>query len=203
MSRYSIISIGASAGGVEALIQLVQRLPSDLAASLLVVLHFPPDRASALPQVLSRNSGLPASHPQDGEAIQPSHIYIAPPDHHLIVAPGCLHLNQDPPETGHRPAIDPLFRSVARVYGQQAIGVILSGTREDGAAGLALIKSCGGVAIVQHPAEARFIGMPHHALQATPVDYVGKIVEIATVLTSLVQDPIGEQPDRGVEDSAG
>ncbi len=160
MAGHDIIVIGASAGGVEALVQLVQNVPADLPASIFVALHVSPHGSSVLPQILSRHGALLASHPQDGEAIEPGRIYVAPPDHHLWVRRGRVRVSRGPSENGLRPAVDPLFRSAARSYGRRVVGVILSGSLDDGTAGLQAIKSQGGVAIVQRPEDALFVGMP-------------------------------------------
>src|SRR5262249_3161219 len=147
-----IIVVGASAGGVEALMQLVSCLPPDLPATLFVVLHLPSHSSSALPQILRRHGQLSAVHPEDDEAFVPGTIYIAPPDHHLMLNGGHrISLTRGPRENSHRPAIDPLFRSAARAYGSRVVGIVLSGTQGDGTAGLQAIKMRGGVAIVQDP----------------------------------------------------
>ena len=154
MPHPDVIVIGASAGGVEALSQLISNLPADLSASLFVVVHFPSDSTSVLPKILNRRGRLRALHPQDREVIEPGHIYIAPPDYHLILQPGRIRITRGPRENGHRPAIDTLFRSAAHSYQQRVIGVILSGSRDDGVVGLAVIKQLGGLAIAQDPEKA-------------------------------------------------
>ncbi len=132
MPGHDIITVGASAGGVEALGSLVGKLPAD----------------------------LPAEHAEDGQAIEPGRIYVAPPDRHLLIVGGVVRLSRGPRENGVRPAIDPLFRSAARWHGPRAVGVILSGTLDDGAAGLLAIQERGGVAVVQDPDDALFPGCP-------------------------------------------
>jgi two-component system, chemotaxis family, protein-glutamate methylesterase/glutaminase len=113
---HDIVVVGASAGGVEALVRLADSLPADLPAAVFVVLHVPSTGTSALPGILSRHGRLPASHVKDGEPIEPGRIYVAPPDHHLLLQTGHVHLARGPRENGHRPAVDPLFRSAAREY---------------------------------------------------------------------------------------
>ena len=131
MANRDVIVVGASAGGVEALSRLARNLPQDLPASVFVVLHIPAQSTSLLPMILSRAGSLPASHPEDGERIENGHIYVAPPDRHLMIEPGRIRVVRGPTENRHRPAIDPLFRSAARAYGPRVIGVILTGTLED------------------------------------------------------------------------
>ena len=189
-----LIAIGASAGGIEAIAQVTKALPPDLPAAVLIVVHFPAHGKSVLPKILNRYGPLPASHAEDGAAILPGHIYIAPPDHHLLVKSDSLSLSYGPRENGHRPAIDMLFRSVARVYGSRAIGVILSGALDDGVIGLELIKAQGGRAIVQDPDEALFESMPRKAIENVEVDYVLRTAEIASLLSKLVERPIPEKP---------
>ena len=143
MSTRDIIVIGASAGGVEALVDLVRGLPANLPAAVFVVMHFPAQSPSAMPQILTRAGPLPAAHARHGEVIRPGRIYVAVPDHHLIVHREVVHLVRGPQENRCRPAIDPLFRSAAVAYGPRVIGVILSGSLYDGTVGLLAIKRHG------------------------------------------------------------
>lgn len=192
LNHHDIIVIGASAGGVEALANLVYHLSPELAASLFVVVHFPSFGVSVLPQILSRAGPLPAMHPQDGELIRPGCIYTAPPDHHLILQREQIHLNRGPRENGHRPAIDVTFRSAAQTYQNRVIGVLLSGTLDDGTAGLAQIKAMGGMAFVQDPNEALFDGMLRNAIERVPINQVLRVSEIASCLNTLAYIPIQE-----------
>lgn len=185
-----IIVIGASAGGVEALSLLVEQLPADLPASIFVVLHLPAHSPSLLPQILSRRGPLPAGHPADGESIRPGQIYIAPPDFHLLLQSDCVRLVRSPRENGHRPAVDPMFRTAARVFGPRVVGVVLSGTLDDGTVGLAAIKQKGGIAIVQDPGEALYGGMPRNALESVAVDHTLPVAEIAGLLDRLARQPV-------------
>jgi two-component system chemotaxis response regulator CheB len=188
MPDHGIVVVGASAGGVEALAELAASLPDDLAAAVFVVLHLPATGTSALPEILRRNGPLPAAHVNDGEPIRPGRIYVAPPDHHVLVRTGHVHLSRGPRENGHRPAIDPLFRSAAREYATEVIGVVLSGALDDGTAGLLAIKSRGGVAVVQKPTDALYPGMPGNALEHVQVDHVLAAASMGKLLARLVAD---------------
>jgi two-component system chemotaxis response regulator CheB len=194
MPGHDIIVIGASAGGVETLSQLTRHLPADLPAAIFVVLHVPAHSTSLLPQILNRKSPLPALHPADGEAIRNGRIYIAPPDFHLLLEPGRIRLTRGPRENGHRPAVDPLFRTAARSYGPRVVGVVLSGTLDDGTAGLLAIQQRGGVAIVQHPDDALYPGMPRSALEAVAVDHSLSVAGIAEALDRLARKTIEDPP---------
>lgn len=197
MPGHDMIVVGASAGGVEALCQLVGGLPSKLPAAIFVVLHIPAQSPSVLPKILNRSiqkrngqSSLLACHPQDGEAIQHGRIYVAPPDRHLLVKDGYIRLVRGPKENSNRPAVDPLFRTAARTYGPRVVGVVLSGTLDDGTAGLMAVKNRGGVAIVQNPDEALYSGMPKSAIENVDVDHILGISEIAPVLVELAHKPV-------------
>ena len=185
MIGHDIVVVGASAGGVEALTRLVRTLPEDVPATLFVVLHLPADGKSHLPQILTRNGPLLASHPSDGEAIQQRRIYVAPPDHHLVVGRGYVRVIRGPKENGHRPAVDTLFRSAARAYGRRVVGVVLSGSLDDGTAGLQAVKLRNGVGVVQSPDEALFAGMPTSALENVQIDHCLGVAEIGSLLVRL------------------
>jgi two-component system, chemotaxis family, protein-glutamate methylesterase/glutaminase len=172
MPDHDIVVVGASAGGVEALIRLVASVPAQLPAAVFVVLHVPPSGTSALPDILGRSGPLPAGHVKDGEPIEHGRIYVAPPDHHLLLRPGHVHLARGPRENGHRPAVDPLFRSAAREYATRVVGMVLSGALDDGTAGLVASRARGGLAVVQDPADALYSGMPVNALHHVAVDHV-------------------------------
>jgi two-component system chemotaxis response regulator CheB len=169
----------ASAGGVTALRTLVSRLPGDFPAAVLVVLHIPARGSSVLPEILSRAGPLPARHPADGEPLAGGVILVAPPDRHLAASGSCARLLASPPECGHRPAADVLLRSTASAFGSACCGVVLSGTMNDGAAGLAAVRQAGGLALVQDPAEAEFPGMPLAAIAAADPQFVGPLSALA------------------------
>lgn len=191
MSPTAIIVIGASSGGVAALRALVAGLPRSLSASVLIVLHVGAYR-SELPALLHAAGQLPVKHGEDGEAIFPGHIYVAPPDRHMIVAAGRLRLLRSPKENCARPAIDPLFRSVAENYGDRAVGVILTGNLNDGTLGLAEIKRCGGIAIGQDPTDAAYPEMPRSAAVHVALDYSLPLSEIPRLLVELVHRKDGK-----------
>lgn len=188
MSGCDVVVIGASAGGVEALTRLVSRLPARLDAAVFIVLHIPPASRSQLPDILDRAGPLPALHAIDGARIQHGRIYVAPSDVHLTLEPGRINVRSGPRENRHRPAIDPLFRSAAISYGSRVVGIVLSGTLDDGTAGLLEIKRHGGIAIVQHPDEALFSGMIDSALATLEVDYSLPVVQIAEVVARLAHE---------------
>ncbi len=193
MATHDIVVIGASAGGVEALVALVRALPADLQAAVFVVLHIPPQSSSMLPVILDRSGPLPAQHAQDGLPIECGQIYVAPPDHHLIVERDRVRVVRGPRENRHRPAVDVLFRSAAWEYGPHVVGVVLTGTLDDGTAGLLAIKQRGGTAIVQHPDDALYPSMPRSALAHVDVDYSVPLREIGPLLATLVQQSIAQE----------
>jgi two-component system chemotaxis response regulator CheB len=189
-----VVALGASAGGLEPLRTVVRDLPADLPAAVLIVVHVSSASPSALPAILGRVSALPVAPASDGDALKAGHILVATPDHHLMVGDGRVAVARGPRENGHRPAIDLLFRSAARAYGPACCGVILSGSRDDGAAGLGEIKQRGGVAIVQDPDEAMHPGMPTSALAAVAVDQVLPADAIGPALVRLARDGASRQP---------
>jgi two-component system, chemotaxis family, protein-glutamate methylesterase/glutaminase len=196
-----IVVVGASAGGVEALRTLVAGLPEDFPAALFVVLHVPPT-SSVLPAILTRAGKLPAEHAHDGDSIEPGRIYVAPPDYHLLLEADVVRLERGPRENGHRPAIDPLFRTAAIRHGERVAGVILSGSLDDGIAGLAAVKRLGGAALVQDPEEALYPTMPKGAVEAGIADDVLPVAQISRRLVELATTGIGPESARfrAVED---
>ena len=199
MLEHNIIVVGTSAGGVEALTYLVKHLPPDLNAAVIIVLHVSSHSTSVLPKILSRAGNLPVSHAQDGEAIVHGWIYVAPPDYHLLVEQGYLRLTRGAKENRCRPAIDPLFRSAARTYGQRAIAVLLTGMLDDGTAGIMAVKMRGGVAIVQNPDDALYPNMPRNAIDnVEDIDHIAPLSDIPSILVALVNTPMKVQPENSV-----
>ena len=200
MQGHDIVVIGFSAGGIEPLLQLVADLPSDLPAALFVVHHFPAHSISALPNILARAAGLPVRNARDRERVVPGHIYVGRPGRHMLLMPGIIRLTRGPREHGNRPALDPLFRSAARSYGSRVIGVILSGTLDDGTVGLHTIKSAGGLAVVQDPEQAAYPGMPKSAVNHVEVDHVAPAGELGELLNRLTREPAPPAPASVPED---
>src|SRR6266852_1579977 len=190
MPGHDNIVVGASAGGVEALRLLVGKLPQDLPAAVLVVLHVSPEHKSILPSILTGAGPLAAKHAEDGEALEPGRIYVAPPGRHMVVDDGVVRLTRSPAEGGHRPAIDTLFRTAARFHGARVVGVILSGALDDGTAGLVAVKQRGGVAVVQDPDEALCADMPRSALSNVKVDHCLPTAQIAALLDKLAHEEV-------------
>jgi two-component system chemotaxis response regulator CheB len=181
-----VLAIGASAGGVEPLSEIVQLLPLSLALSVLIVVHINPSRPSLLATLLGRVSDYDVTEAVEAEPLEAGHIYVAPPDHHLTVVQERVRLTRHPRENRARPAADPLFRSLARWYGPFSIGLVLSGMRNDGASGLAELHRSGGLALVQNPEEALFPPMPEAAIRVvepkvldTPKEIVQAVEETA------------------------
>jgi two-component system chemotaxis response regulator CheB len=207
MARRDIVVIGGSAGAIESVSEIVRHLPPDFPSAIFVVVHFPGSVASALPRILTRVGSLPAEHPENESAFHPGRIYVAPPDCHLFIEDGTIRLSRGPKENGHRPAIDPLFRSAAHHYGRRVIGLLLSGNLSDGTAGLASIKQHGGSAIVQDPDSALYSGMPRSAVERVPVDHVVPVKAMAGLLQQLTAEPapaskeVPMVPSRGDDDT--
>jgi two-component system chemotaxis response regulator CheB len=185
-TTFPYILIGASAGGVHAMLELVATLPPAFPAPILLVQHIGSHR-SQLAQLLSDRGANRAVEARDGEQPAPGIIHVAPPDHHMLIERGRIRLTRGPKEHHARPAIDPLFRSAALDLGPRAIGVVLTGMLDDGSAGLGFVRQCGGTTVVQDPADAAEPGMPRAALAATPVDHVVPLAAMAGLLLRLAR----------------
>ena len=197
MPGKDIIVVGTSSGGIEALQQIARALPADFGGSLFIVLHTSPESPGFLPQILESVGPLPATNAADGERTLPGRIYVAPPDHHMLLEPGRVRLTRGPKENRFRPAIDPLLRSAAQVYGPRVVGVVLTGNLDDGTAGLWAVKRLGGTAVVQDPEDALFPSMPRNAMRNVKVDYCVPLSGVAPLLVELARAPVAEE---GVSD---
>ena len=191
MGNRDIIVIGGSAGATAPLKQILGRLPADLPAAVFVVLHIPAQGIGILSTVASSAGPLPVRQAENGMKIEPGHVYLGAPDHHLLVAGDRVVLGRGPRENLVRPAIDALFRSAALYHGPRVIGVLLSGLLSDGAAGLNAIKRCGGMAVVQDPSDAISDEMPRRAMEATTIDLCVSGATMGDVLSDLVREPAG------------
>ncbi len=197
-----VVAIGASAGGVEAISRLAAGLSAGVPYAYLVVLHLPAGVPSVLTRIIDRSGPLPASTAQDGAPLLPGHIYVGPPDRHLLVGDDHVVLSQGPTENGHRPAINALFRSVAVEYGPHSIGVLLSGVLDDGVLGLAAIRSRGGTTIGQSPEDAAFPALPTNARNAGVLDREAAAADIGALIKELAQNEIEDPimgPDAALE----
>jgi two-component system chemotaxis response regulator CheB len=186
---HDIVVIAASSGGLEALSALTAALPADLGATVFVVMHLQPGFDSRLPELLNRNSPLKSTFALHGETITPGRIYIAPADNHLQLRDGYVQVVRGPKENGHRPAADALFRTASTAYGPRVIGVVLTGYRDCGTAGLLSIKARGGIAVVQSPETAAVPEMPRSAIAHVAVDHVVPLSEIPDLIVRLVKEP--------------
>lgn len=184
------VVIGGSAGAAEALREIVARLPADFPAAILVVIHAAPSAPRLLAPLLRAAGKLPADYAEDGAAMELGRIYVAPPDRHLVVRNGVMHVLRGPKENRSRPAIDPLFRSAAWSYGPQVIGVLLSGMLTDGTAGAWAIRTCGGIVLAQDPNEARYPEIPQHAIEHVGAHHVLPAAGIAELLQKLAREPV-------------
>lgn len=182
------IVVGSSAGGIRALRGLLQGLPEDLPASVVVVNHIPAHGPSALPLLLASAGPLAAKAVEDGEALQHGTVYVAPADRHVVIEKGRLRLTRGPRENRVRPCVDTLFRSAAVDLGPRVVGVVLSGTLDDGTAGLWAVKDRGGVAMVQQPAEAEYPDMPESAIEHVRVDHVLPVADMGAKLAALARE---------------
>ena len=170
----------------------MSQLPADFPGTIFIVHHMPADASgAALLRALDKQSALTCTEARDGAKFEAGRVYVAPSDHHLMIKAGKLLITKGARETAARPAIDPLFRSAAVAYGNRVIGVVLTGYLDDGAAGLAAIKRCGGVCVVQDPSDAAYPDMPQNALEQVKVDHCVPLAEMGALLTRLVEKEIG------------
>ena len=189
MSGHDIIVIGTSAGGLKALSAVLSDLPAGIDAAIFVVQHMAADQQSYLPKLLGDITDLPVSSPRDEEPFERGHVYVAAPDHHLLLSENRVRVLRGPQENRFRPSIDALFRSAARTYGPRVVGMVLTGYLDDGTVGLQTIKKRGGITVVQDPKEAEYPSMPRIALRYVKIDYTVPIAEAGELLTRLVAEP--------------
>lgn len=181
-------------GGVEALSVVAGQLPGDLNAAVLVVQHTSAESPGMLGEILNNKGPLRAAIAQDGDALERGRIYVAPPNRHLLLTLDGIRVTFGPRENRTRPAIDPLFRTAAVNYRSRVIGVVLTGTLGDGAAGLLSIQRCGGVPVVQAPDDAAYPDMPLRALAAVPGARAVPLAGMGALLDQLVMEPAPEPP---------
>jgi len=186
-----VIAIGGSLGAVDAVKQLLRDLPPGIDAAVFIVIHIGARGMDLLAGIFNEHAAIPVSTATDGEPVQAGRAYVAPADHHLLVTDGIVRLGRGPRENLARPALDPLFRSVGMSYGPRAIGLVLTGMLNDGAAGLADLKRCGGVTVVQNPADAVAPDMPLGALSATEIDYRAPLADLSSLLAKLASEEAG------------
>lgn len=191
MAAKDIIVIGASAGGVDALQRLCGQLPADFSGSIFIAQHLSPSARSVLPQLLDRVGPLHALSPADGQEIEPGRIYVAAPDHHMLLRAGRVLMRRGPCENRTRPAVNALFRSAAVHYGARTVGVVLTGLLDDGTEGLIAIKGTGGTSVIQDPADAEWPSMPRNALMRDHVDHALALDQLAPLLSRLVREEAG------------
>ena len=192
----NIVVLGASAGGVEAILNVISNIPDGADMALFVVQHIPAYSKSNLDKVLANHTSFNCKAAEDGEAIESGTIYVARADRHLLVEDGQVTVSKGPRENRFRPAVDTLFRSAAYTYGERVIGVVLSGALNDGTSGMWSVKRYGGISIVQDPDEAMFPDMPQGVMQYTEADYVLRAAEIGKKLGELVATPIKDTEQR-------
>src|SRR3982750_898698 len=201
MSGHDVIVIGAAAGGLTALKMLFDRLPVDLPASLFIALHVHADSPALLPVILEKAGKMKVVTATEGARFRHGFAYVAPPDRHLMLDRNGIRLSVGPKENGHRPAVDPLFRSAAIAYGPRVVGMILSGMLDDGAAGLRAVKACRGTTLVQDPVEALYPGMPRNALAYGQVDYCKPVEKLASMLIKLAAEEVADPDNFEVPES--
>jgi len=191
--RRDIVVIGASAGGIDALKKIVGALPAGFRAALFVVIHMAPNSPGVLGTILERAGRLPATMVTSRERFESGRIYVAAPDHHLLIDKDAVYATKGPKENRFRPAVDPLFRSAAKSYGPRVIGVILTGGLDDCTAGMIALKRLGGAAVVQDPDEAFSSSMPRNAMTHVQVDHCVRLVQMPSLLVRLAEEPIEDK----------
>lgn len=183
-----VIALVGSAGGLTGFAKVLQQLPADFPAAVVAVLHLQAAQPSMLATILARSSRLPVQQASSGEVLEPGHVYVAPPDAHLVVtAEGTMQLDNRPPVHFLRPSADLLLESLANAYAGECVAVVFSGTGSDGAAGAAAVKHAGGIVYAQDEDSADFFGMPGAAIASGAVDEVLALDRIAPALLEFVR----------------
>jgi two-component system, chemotaxis family, protein-glutamate methylesterase/glutaminase len=189
----NLIVIGASAGGLSAINELLKRLPAQMDAAVIVVLHVSrKSNGKIIADTFQRHTALICAIAANGQTIKKGHLYVAPPNNQLMVKAGNLIVNQGTHENKYRPSIDVLFRSAAVHYGNRVIGIILTGMLEDGTSGMYAIKKCGGICIVQDPADAQHSDMPQSVMNLVNVDYAELLADMPYILQEILHKPLPE-----------
>ncbi len=184
---YGVVAIAASAGGLGALTLILSRLPATFGAPIVAVQHLDPRHRSLMAEIVGRRSVLPIHQAVAGSRVQVGHVYLAPPDHHMLInRDGTVSLTQTELVNFVRPSADLLFESVAASYGRRAVAVVLTGTGHDGSMGVTAIKQRGGTVIAQDEVSSEFFGMPSAAIRTGAVDFVLSLDEIPGALQSLL-----------------
>ena len=195
MTHRDIVVVGASAGGIEAITTILANLSGDLPAAVFIVVHVVPQSLGYLAGIFDRAGPLPVRDAHQGEVFSTGSVYVAPPDHHMLLgANGRIVLSLGPRENRTRPAVDPLFRSAALAFGPRVIGVVLSGALDDGCAGLRGIKMCAGMTVVQDPADAVAEFLPRNALRSTNVDHCQPAGRLGQLIDKLVRAELRDEP---------
>lgn len=198
-----IIVIGGSAGSLGVVVDIARTLPRELNAAVFIILHSMPRQKNHIPEILNARCHLPAQQTHEGARIKAGEIYVVPPDRHLVIAEGHVHISRGPKEGLNRPSINVTFRSAAVTYGERVIGILLSGMLDDGAAGIWEIANRGGITIVQDPEDAQYPSMPLNALRDAPVDYRLTAREIGPLLPNLVNETVKPAKQRLSEEEGG
>jgi two-component system, chemotaxis family, protein-glutamate methylesterase/glutaminase len=186
-AAFDIVAIAASAGGLTALVKVLSALPAKFPAAIAIVQHLAPEHRSFMAEILGRRTDIMVKQAQEGDCLTPGIAYVAPPNHHLLVnGDGTFSLSQSKLVNFLRPSADLLFESVAAIYKERAIAVVLTGTGSDGATGVEAIKKMGGTIIVQNVKTAEFSGMPSAAIQTGNIDFILPLDEISSTLVTLV-----------------
>ena len=187
----NIIVIGASAGGIPAVNEVISSLAPGMDLAVVVVIHVSrKSNAQHIANIFQRNSALAVRVAERGMSLQKGHLYVAPPEHQLMVKDDKLLLTNGPHENKYRPSIDVLFRSAAVHYRNRSIGIILTGLFEDGTSGMYTINHCGGICIIQNPAEAQFSDMPQSVLNKIKVNFKANLKEIPAIINEIINSPL-------------